>query len=350
MPKIKQREEKYAHGGDIYRNDVVLDYSVNGNPLGPPASVISIFSDPVRCAKLMSSYPDPECALLRSALAAHDGLPIDSIICTNGAAEFICCLVKAVSPKKGLVLTPAFSEYERCLEAVNAECIFTDDESMFIQAVRTVDIAFLCNPVNPTGVLLEGSFIKKALYAAEENGTYLVVDESFLRFLEDFDMLTFRGYLKTHRRLVIIDSFTKIYAMPGLRLGFGLSSDEVLRERLLKLLPTWNVSAFSQEAGIKALGEEHYIDDTIAFLKEERQRLSGLLKDLGFKVTMGHADFIFFESNIDLYRPLLASGILIRDCGNYRGMKPGAYHYRIAVRKRTENDLLIRHIREAAGF
>lgn len=346
MNKGKIGAAKYTHGGDIYRNDVVLDFSVNVNPLGPPAAVVSLFRDLSQITKLITSYPDPECASLRNAIASHDGLSRDMIICTNGAAEFLSCLTKAIFPKKGLILAPAFSEYERCLEAVQAECIFADNEDSFIKAIEKVDMAFLCNPVNPTGVLLDSSFMKAALDTAEKNSTYLVIDESFLRFLKDFDRLTFRHITYDHKKLVIVDSFTKIFNIPGLRLGFGITSDLWLLNRMKAMLPTWNVSTISQQAGIIALGDGQYILDTITFLEEERRRLFGLLEGMGFKVIHGVADFIFFESHIELFHPLLSAGILIRDCGNYHGIDNGAYHYRIAIKKRHENDQLMTNIRK----
>ena len=329
---------KYSHGGDIYRNDIVLDFSVNGNPLGPPDTVLSLFSNTER---FLTAYPDPDCARLRAAIASRDGLSQDMIICTNGAAEFICCLVKAVSPKKGLILTPAFSEYERCLEANNAECTFTSDEGAFLQAIENVDIAFLCNPVNPTGVLLDRSFMDKALKAAEEGDTWLVIDESFLRFLTDYESMTLRSVLKYNPKLVVVDSFTKIYAIPGLRLGYGMTADRELKGQIKDMLPMWNVSTIAQAAGIKALEAKHYLEEAIAYLNDERQRLSQLLSGMGFKVTAGTADFLFFESSKELYKPLLSSGILIRDCNNYRGIGASAFHYRIAIRKKEENDRLI---------
>ena len=153
--------------------------------------------------------------------------------------------------------------------------------------------------------------------------------------------MTLRSVLKYNPKLVVVDSFTKIYAIPGLRLGYGMTADRELKGQIKDMLPMWNVSTIAQAAGIKALEAKHYLEEAIAYLNDERQRLSQLLSGMGFKVTAGTADFLFFESSKELYKPLLSSGILIRDCNNYRGIGASAFHYRIAIRKKEENDRLI---------
>ena len=293
---------------------------------------------------LAGVYPDTECEALCRAISEEDGIPAENIVCTSGAAELFTGIVRALRPAAGLILVPAFSEYERCLDAAGAKCIFTDNGEDFIRLLPEADVAFLCNPVSPTGVLLRSSFLAQAVTAAEEAETTLVVDESFLRFCRDFPSRTVRKSAARYRKLVVADSFTKFYGIPGLRLGFGVTADRMLRAKIRDSLPLWNVSGIAQAAGVLALKDRGYRSATLDYMDSERPRFTKLLEGEGLKVTPGEADFIFFASERELYRPLLEVGVLIRDCRNFRGMEPGVNHYRVAVRRKLENEELVRLI------
>jgi threonine-phosphate decarboxylase len=168
--------DKYGHGGDIYGNPgITLDFSVNTNPLGMPEearrALISHIDE-------YSRYPDPECRELRAAIAKHENIPAEHILCGNGAADLIYRLCYAVKPKKALVCAPTFSEYELALEQAGCritryllkqENMFAFTEDIERHLTPDTDMIFLCHPNNPTGRLIPGDILERILFCARKN-------------------------------------------------------------------------------------------------------------------------------------------------------------------------------------
>ena len=168
----------------------------------------------------------------------------------------------------------------------------------------------------------------------------MVLDECFMEFCEtESSMLP---EMEQYDNLIIIRAFTKIFAIPGVRLGYLICSNHVLRERIQRQLPEWNLSAFAQAAGCTCAKQMHFVKKTAAYVREERKFLTEELKRLKVTVYPGEADFLLIYSEQPLYERLLEKGILIRDCENFRGLKKG--FYRIAVKTREENEVLIRNL------
>ena len=160
--------KEYIHGGDIYRHPDVLDYSANINPLGTPPGVIRAAKDSM---ERVCHYPDACQEKLKQALAEYEQVPVEWLICGNGAAELIFALVQAVKPKRALVLAPTFAEYAQALEAVGCEVnreILKKEEGFTLQdrildrlKKEDLQMVFLCNPNNPTGILMDPKLLRK---------------------------------------------------------------------------------------------------------------------------------------------------------------------------------------------
>ena len=150
--------------------------------------------------------------------------------------------------------------------------------------------------------------------------------------------------IEQYKNLIIVRAFTKIFAIPGVRLGYLISSNQEILDRIRMQLPEWNISSLAQAAGIACAKEMEFVERTIAFVDKERAFLTEGLKKFGFKVIPSSTNFIFFYTEKELYEPLLQRGILIRDCCNFRGLKKG--YYRIAVKTREENQTLLKVIGE----
>lgn len=339
------------HGGDIYRNRNVLDFSVNSNPLGVPKTVVEAVRNK---AEEIIHYPDIYCERLTESISRFEGVSEKEIICGNGAAELFFAAVFAVRPKKALLLSPAFSEYERALKAVDAEIrylalseerAFEVDDSLLAQIVPELDMMFLCNPNNPTGCVISRELLEDVLEKCRLNRVLLVLDECFIDFLEEPEMYEMKGIRHRYRELFIVKAFTKLFAVPGLRLGYGISGNQQLLHKMQEILQPWNVSALAQEGGAAALtdcGEycvEKYIKDTRKYVARERKYLTEALGEMGFQMYNSKANYVFFCGEPGLYQKALEAGFLIRDCSGYRGLSPG--FYRIAVRRREENERFI---------
>lgn len=340
----------HVHGGDIYRYKNVMDFSSNCNPFGTPESVKKAIC---RAAEDVHNYPDVEYTRLKEKLAGETGIPEESIFCGNGAAEVIFCATSALKPKKALIPVPAFAEYEQALRA----CGCTTDYYMlseekgfrpgydFIDRIdETTDVVFICNPANPTGVLLDREFVETTAVKCRENGAVLILDECFLDFVEDKESYTMTGLLEEYPNMLILKAFTKLYAMAGVRLGYGLCSDKAFIEKMRDSVQPWNVSTPAQYAGIAALDEKEYVNKSLTEIRSERDRLRKAVEDIGFTVYQSSANYIFFRGQKDLWEKCLAEGVLLRDCSNYRGLEKG--YYRAAVRLKEENDRLIEVLRK----
>ncbi len=340
--------QKHQHGGDIYTAPCRIDFSANLNPLGLPQRVAEAACEGVRRSV---NYPDVCCSDLRSALSEKEGVPADRIICGNGAAELIFSLAAAEKPRKALLVSPGFAEYEQAL-AVNGcdiryyelreERGFAVGEDYVTCLTDDLDIIFLCNPNNPTGVQIPHILLERILAVCRERNIRMVLDVCFLDFLDQPQESDFNALLQENPQLFLLKAFTKTYAMAGLRLGYGLCADKVLLARMELIRQPWSVSIPAQMAGVAALKETGYVEKARQLIRRERAILREKLTELGFTVYDGKANFLFFRGPAGLSEKCRAQGILIRDCANYRGL--GSGYYRIAVRTHEENEELIRVI------
>ncbi len=335
----------HIHGGDVYTYQNMLDFSANINPLGIPESVVKAAA---AGAAASAAYPDTQCRRLKAAIADHEQAPQEYIVCGNGAADLIFQLALAIKPKRALLLAPGFHEYEQALRTVGCQVDFfyLKEEDGFrltdayLEALTPgVDIVFLCNPNNPTGLAVPRPLLLKILQRCREIGARLVLDECFNDFLDEPDAYTLKPELAACPNLFILKAFTKIYAMPGLRLGYGLCADKALLAALAEVAQPWSVSLPAQEAGLAALKETAYVARARALVQAERERLLAGLSALGCRTYGSMANYIFFRSVPGLAEACRAHSLLLRDCSNYAGLMPG--YYRAAVKLPEQNDRLL---------
>ncbi len=346
---------EYTHGGNfIYgnkdKNDDILDFSANINPLGLPFGVYEAIE---REIKSCIYYPDSYSRDLRNSISKYENVDFNSIFVSNGASDIIFRLAFSIKPKKALVMAPTFLDYERGLLASNAQVVDyflyeKDDFKITEDILKTIkgekfDMIFICNPNNPTGILTNKEMLINILESSQ--GAYVVVDECFLDFVDNSDDYSMKEFLNKYKNLVILKAFTKIFAMPGMRLGYALSSSFSLIDALYFHGPDWSVSNLAQIAGISALKDSSiYLKDTKAYILKERNKIEKNLKKFGFKVFESSANFIFFKSPYDfnLYEALKKKNIFIRSCGNFKGLTED--FYRIGISKEKNNERLIEAI------
>lgn len=336
---------RHRHGGDVYSCDYKIDYSFNINPLGPPASVVEAV---YKSTEQIAHYPDVQCKMLREALAEHEFMTPDRIICGNGAAELIFTYVSALRPKKALLTAPGFAEYESALQAAGCEIRYYPlyEERGFQVGMdyleylsEDLDMVILCNPNNPTGVLIPQPLLVMIAGKCEKYGIHMMLDECFNQFLLAPDSYSMRTFLDRFPHLFVLDAFTKTYAMPGLRLGYGMTANRKVLEKMSQVMQPWSVSVPAQYAGLAALKEDTYVHNARWLVKEERKYLMRALRLLGMEFFDSAANYVFFKGPEDLAVLCRQRGILIRDCSNYHGLSGG--FFRIAVRTREENEQLV---------
>ncbi|MBU5229218.1 pyridoxal phosphate-dependent aminotransferase [Intestinimonas butyriciproducens] len=347
----------YTHGGDILTAKMgfqgeIVDFSANLNPLGMPESVRRAAAAAVKGAV---HYPDPLCRVLTEGIARRDGVEREWVLCGNGAADLIFRLAFALRPKRALVTAPTFSEYQEAMEAAGSEVVYhrltPDNDFNLTDAVLEdldgrLEMAFFCTPNNPTGQPIARGLMERILERCAGRGIRLVVDECFLALSDSGDSGGLAGYVKSYPNLLLLRAFTKCYAMPGLRLGYCITSDTGLLDRLSRCAQPWSVSAPAQAAGVAALQEPLHPLLARQLIEVERRWLTGELAGLGLRVFPSAANYLLFQRAgvTDLRERLLKRGILIRSCANYVGLTED--YYRIAIRLRGENERLVRALKE----
>ena len=337
------------HGGDIYSDEIRLDFSSSINPLGTPPAVLQALRDAV---PLSIHYPDPFCRKAAAAISAYEGIPDGSVLLGNGAAELIYAFCGAATPRKALIPVPAFSEYESALRNCGSEVLyhkllpekdFLLDET-FLQAIRIEmpDAVFLCHPNNPTGRLIPQELLDDIINLCEFSGIRLFLDACFLELTENAANLNSR--LTKNPHLFILKALTKSFGLPGLRVGYCLSSDSALLAAMARSVQPWNVSVLAQAAVPAALQETGFLAEAVRLIKIEREYLTDALTAIGFSVCPSDANFILFRGPEGLDTVLREQGIAIRNCGNFPGLGRG--WYRVSIRIHEENEALISAIRE----
>ena len=340
--------ERFDHGGDIYgTRGVLLDFSVNINPFGMPEAVGDALISRIN---EFARYPDPLCRELCNAIAVREDLPVEWIKCGNGAADLIYRLCYAVKPGRAIVCAPTFSEYERALEQVSCQIIHhtLKEENGFVitnelvECIKSdIDMLFLCHPNNPTGRLISNDLMERIINKARQTNTLVVVDECFLEFTKGESA---KNYLINTPRLCILKALTKIYAMAGLRVGYILTSDQTLMQKIDAAAQCWSVSVPAQIAGVTALTVEGWLKKTLSLVEEERRYLTRHLKNLGITVFPSDANYILIRTEHPLYEILLQKGIMIRHCNNFKSLDSS--FFRVGIKTRRENNCLIKAIEE----
>ncbi|WP_236354818.1 pyridoxal phosphate-dependent aminotransferase [Konateibacter massiliensis] len=334
-----------VHGGDIYQYENVTDFSANINPLGLPRGVKMALMDSI---DKTVHYPDIHCRKLRKKLALEYGVKEEYILFGNGAADIIFTVTTALKPRKSLILAPTFVEYKQALLAVGSKVVSYELKKEYGFQVREdflnyisadLDMLFLCNPNNPTGEVIPKPFLMRIIEKCHRNNVLLVIDECFNSFLDDGEMQSAIKEVAQYGNLIIVNAFTKLYAMPGVRLGFGIVSNKRIHEFITRCSQPWNVSILAQEAGLAALEERGYVQKSKELIAKERSYLIEEIEKAGCQVYGSRANYIFFKAKAGLFEHCLKRQILIRDCSNYEGLEEG--YYRVAVRTHEENVRLI---------
>ncbi|MBI4562915.1 MAG: threonine-phosphate decarboxylase [Candidatus Rokubacteria bacterium] len=346
----------YDHGGDLRAlaalarvpSEELLDFSASINPLGLSPKVEAA----IRAAlPSVVHYPDPAASALGEALAAYHGLSPDRVLPASGSTELMYLLARALTPRRALILHPAFSEYERALGLVGTELNhqlldeahgFVPELSRLLPLLGGHDLVVLANPNNPAGSLIPKPDLLNLVEATAAGGAITVIDEAFIDLVEEASL---KKDLARFPRLVLLRSLTKCFALPGLRLGYALGSAELL-SRLARWREPWNVNALAEAAGIAALADREYQEASRILVPRWREELqSGLRGFPVLRVFPAVANYLLVRLlDPELTAPVLAGRLLrervaIRDCTSFRGL--GSVFVRLAVRRPGEHAMLL---------
>jgi len=339
------------HGGDIYSlNKKVIDFSVNINPLGVSDEILlSIKNSLIEIV----NYPDIECEALKTIFSEKENICKDFIVFGNGAAEIIFNITNVIRPKKVLLIAPSFAEYERASNSASAKKSYyflkeifnfdiLDDILTYIKS--EIDMLFLCSPNNPTGRCTDIKLILEIIKKCKTNNVFVVIDESFMDFVIHSEKYSFMPYIKKYDNVLILKSFTKIYAIPGIRLGCGICSNERIIKKIHLSRQPWNISVLAQKAGISALSQENFTERTRIYVKKEKEFLIKNFSSLKITYFDSMANYILFKGEPNLDKKLLNYNILIRNCKNFIGLSSG--YFRTSIKSHYDNKILIEALKD----
>lgn len=330
--------------------DGFLDFSANINPLGPPEAVLAAGAEALHGES--GRYPDLHYTELRSALAGYLGVPPETVLPTNGGAEALFLAARTAAEgqgRKALILEPTFSEYAIAARAAGLEVVrvvvrrpetgFRLDLGVLVSALEDLQdtgLVFLCNPNNPTGDAVPREGVLRVAERVREAGAVLIVDEAFVDFAPHLSVTPEVG-----EALYVARSFTKFFAVPGLRLGCLVARDP---ELVRAFQPSWSVNAVAAAVGVAASQEEAFAEATLAEVALRRRELYFALGGLP-RITAypGAANFLLVWGPQGLPEELARRGVLVRGCEPFRGLGPG--FFRVAVRGVGENERLVEEMR-----
>ena len=387
---ITKKEMKMDfHGGNIYKVfrekniKEILDYSSNINPYGIPESLKSRI---IENLEILERYPDPDYVELREKLANLNNVNLSDIILGNGATEIIFLFMKVINPKKILIVSPTFGEYERAVKAteipgdiVSLSCSGdnknienkeieieyfelkeSDDFKLNIgnlknELEKKYDLLIICNPNNPTGKFLKLAQTEEILKECNKYDTKLFIDEAFIEFLADGMKESIINTEENKKNLFVTRAFTKFFAIPGLRLGYGMYFDKELEQKISEKKEPWSVNNIAELAGLTVLDDTEYIEKTLKWITKEKIYMYEKLNEIsGIKVYETEVNFItgkideklFSEGlNVKVLREkMLEQGILIRDASNFNFLDER--FFRLAIKDRASNERVIEAMKE----
>lgn len=334
LPAHGANAEALYKAMNLHMPDQVIDVSENVNHLGYPKQV------ELQWPKLLSKiagYPNEQAEPFRSQAADLHQVAAQHVVVTNGAAEGLMALAQLFRKQEVALLQPSFSEYSRTLKQQDCviHSILAEDIGEYCfkgelleKQLENVHACYICNPNNPTGVLLKKQWIEQLL--KKFNHCYFVVDEAFMDWTDETESVV--SFVNTYPNLFVLRSMTKMYALAGVRLGYVIGQHA---EKLRNYLPHWNVSAIANEIGSLCLEDKDFVKESREKSSKLRSQMVMDLKLIDCKVSKSAANFLLFQLP-EQYNPdefftyLLERGIVLRHTKNYVGLD-GAW-FRIAVK------------------
>lgn len=379
------------HGSDLEKieeyygipKESIVGFGANVNPLGLSEKVKAELAANL---DIISSYPDREYTTLRRTIGEYCGVSPEHILVGNGSTELISLLIGQRSPKRTLILGPTYSEYARELSFTNSteeyyhlqanknfqldvddliavlkhgsDCVELSKETDCEKSEEHTgcrnpyDLLILCNPNNPTSSAINNTDLRTILTACRETRTFVMIDETYVEFAPDISTITAMPLVEEFDNLMVLRGVSKFFAAPGLRFGYGVTSNEAFLAHIKKFQIPWALNSVGAFAGERMFKDSDYISRTRKLILSERERiLEELKKTDGITAFNAIANFILVQihkegvTSFDVFEACIRKGMMIRDCSSFQCLE-GEF-VRFCIMNPEDNDRLLKTLAES---
>lgn len=353
--------KEHFHGSDLEKIEAVYgikkeditSFSANVNPLGISYKLKKELSSHIDA---ITSYPDREYTSLRRCIAEYVHTSYENILVGNGSTELISLVIQILKPSKALIAGPTYSEYEHGISLYNGRSHyfrlqeydnFNLDFKVLKKALTSkIDLLVICNPNNPTSSQIDRKTMRKILDTCKENGIFVMVDETYVEFSEDYNNITSVPLTEYYNNIIILRGISKFFAAPGLRLGYAICGNRQLLKEIDSRKNPWTINSLAAIAGEIMFNDTKYINETINLISSERKRICSILESIPYiKFYKPNANFILLHilkdkiTSEDLFEAAIKKGLMIRDCSTFPFLDNK--YIRFCFMKPEDNDALL---------
>ena len=349
------------HGSDIEKicsyyhlqKENIIKFAANVNPLGLSDSVRKDLASHI---DIFSSYPDRDYVSLRETISQYCNIPADFILPGNGSSELIALLIQERNPKNTLILGPTYSEYSReltfsgstqeyyHLKEENDFCLDVDDLCSTLK--NGYDFLIICNPNNPTSSAIFQDDMRKLLTFCKEKNIFVMIDETYVEFAPEIEKITAVPLTRDFTNLMVLRGVSKFYAAPGMRLGYGITSNKEFLSRMKEMQTPWSLNSLGAYAGELMFKDKDYIQKTRNLILSERDRMYNELREIPeYKVFPAYGNFLLVKilktglTSYDVFEACIRQNLMIRDCASFQCLE-GEF-VRFCIMLPEDNDRLL---------
>lgn len=363
--------KEHFHGSDLekiekiygIKKEEIISFSANVNPLGLSPLLKSTLSEHLDA---LTAYPDREYTALRQVIAKYCGdINYNHVMVGNGSTELISLIIRAVAPENAMVLGPTYSEYEHEITLCGGKCHnyilkeednFTPDANELCKQLSNASaeqfqLLVLCNPNNPTGSAFTTSELDTVLSFCSDNNIFVLIDETYIEFASSYDKYAAIPLTTKYSNLAVIRGISKFFAAPGLRLGYCVTSNTEIIDRIHSSQKAWSINSLAEVAGRIMFSDTDHIARTRKLMNTERQRMKEALDQIdGLKAYPTEANFILvkiLQSNItadDVFDAAIKNRLMIRNCSTFESLDDS--YFRFCFMNPEDNDRLINTIKK----
>ncbi|MEN6328486.1 MAG: histidinol-phosphate transaminase [Syntrophomonas sp.] len=330
----------------------IIKLASNENPLGPSPLAMQAMEKSV---KQIHIYPDANSYYLKEKLAAFTGIPVEGIVLGNGSDEVLLILgLTFLNPGDEVIYAdPTFVEYKFTTMVMGANCVevplkdYRHDLSAILQAVTdNTKMIVICNPNNPTGTIVSEKELDAFMQSVPDD-VLVVFDEAYSEYAESPEFCSGTKYLQQGCNVMILHTFSKIFGLAGLRIGYGLTRPEIAATMRMATYP-FNMNTAAQAAAEAALDDRGHVERSLELNAAGKKYLYAELDRMGVNYIKTEANFILIDTRRDsseVFQKLLQVGVIVRNCASY-GYKT---FIRVTVGTEAENQRFIKELDKALG-